>query len=311
MAEGNAASLRPSVDTQPGSNGSNLVDITEEQIMELENIFCRGQYSDDEIAMQAVINASSADFLGVPAPSIATWFRHRATGIIIERWQAVQTSAVELPAVDGQTSQQADAQLGAEQRRRQNHEAHDSKRFVRTKKSLFQHMERFSATNPGADVLLIITSPCSLGLWADGRGPYLNCDSVLKSSAQKTADVLKDAAEKSRLGTLDWNHDPGQRWKRDTAHKGGGYMAFQSGYRQTAKEELTAEGVVLTKGVIERRCRDVWIGMPKEHQADYHRQPSCSNDTIINIPATEQRSIQAAPQAATGRGGRLHAGHSA
>ena len=86
------------------------------------------------------------------------------------------------------------------------------------------------------------------------------------------ADVLKVAADQSLKGTLDWQRDPGARYKRKTAHRGGGYMLFQSAHRASAIAQLTTEGVPLAKGTVGKRCAEAWSCMTREQQNDYHRQ---------------------------------------
>ena len=261
MADGGASAHEPSSSTRPGSNEPDNIEFTNDQIIQLETIYCRDQYRADESAMQEImdmLSASRTDFSDISAASIEAWFRHRAA-------EGQRPTAVAV-----QNSQHAAAQIAAQQRRREVYLSHDSKKFVRQKQALFETMERFHIDNPGANVLLLITSPGSLRLWADGRGPYMNADSVLRNAAESVGAVLKDASEQSQQGTLDWQEHPGQRHKRNTAHKGGGYMIFQSEYRETAREELLSAGVALSKGVVERKCAEVWKAMSSDEREIYH-----------------------------------------
>ena len=243
MADGQASAQGPSSSQAPGSNALFTLEFTNEQICELENIFCLGQYSEDEGALQQIIGRLSTDFASVSAAFVEAWFRQRAAD-----GQAPTT-------VEIQASQQAAAQMSAAQRARDYHLSHDPDKFCRQKKGFFKSMERFAAEHPGADILVIMNSPCSLFMWADGRGPYMNADSVLKASAESVAAVLKEAAARSKAGTLDWQQDPGQRYSRGTAHKGGGYMLWQADYRPTAIAELRAAGIPLKKGVVDEEVQ--------------------------------------------------------
>lgn len=77
---------RPLILSQ-AAKGLTFTECTNDMIRQLEAFFCRGQYSEGEGAMQAhiMMNMLSTDFSRVPAPSIAAWFRHRAS----ERQQAL------------------------------------------------------------------------------------------------------------------------------------------------------------------------------------------------------------------------------
>ena len=210
MADHQASAQGPSSSEDPQGGALVTLEFTNEQICELETAFCSGQYSEIEGANQQVLGSLSAEFTGVSAAFVEAWFRQRAAD-----GQAPTSVVI-------QTIPQTAADMSAEQRRQHYHKSHDKKKFNRQKKGVFQHMERFAADNPGADIMVVINSPSSLFMWADGRGPYMNADSVLKASAQSVGEVLKDAAARSQAGTLDWQQNPGQRSNRGTKHKGGG-----------------------------------------------------------------------------------------
>ena len=110
MADGGASAHEPSSSARPGSNEPDNIECTNDLIVQLDIIYCRDQYREDESAMREImdmLSASRTDFSDIPAASIEAWSRHRAAE---GQW---------LTAVQDQNSQHAAAQIAAQQKRRE------------------------------------------------------------------------------------------------------------------------------------------------------------------------------------------------
>ena len=269
MPDDHAEVPGPSDFTSQGNYGCNAYPFSSDQLCELENVYCRGQYNDDEATMVqvlALLEVSPTDFSGITDHVIQAWFKKRQADSVASAPLAAQAPASAVTATTQPGPDTALQQSGAQHMR-----LHNPQQFGRDKAALFAFMEAYNTKQPGANVLVLTTSAGSLGMWADGRGPLLNVDSVLKNIVDYAAGALRDAAEQRARGTLDFNSNPGQRHKRETACKGSGYLHFQAATRQEEKDKLVAAGKQVIKGMVEQQCSSAWRELSREVQQDYHR----------------------------------------